>query len=117
MRHTQWFVTLVLLSLLTATASNQCAAGQSNEQIFVSSDSPPGWKPTEAQKELASKTLAAFFTALDHDAYADAYNLHSDLLKRQMSSQQFEDISKKFRFAAGRAGSGNLDSVISGISA
>jgi hypothetical protein len=70
-------------------------------QINVTSDSVPGWLPTEEQIAGVRKTTDDFFAAKDDGRSADAYGLLTDLNRQDQPFQGFSDAIQKFNLLSG----------------
>ena len=71
-------------------------------QINVTSDSAPGWSPTEDQSAQVVSGTNAFLAAMDAGRYAEAYAWLADVNKQQQTLSQFNDATRQFNAEAGR---------------
>jgi hypothetical protein len=70
-------------------------------QVLVSSDSPAGWAPSDAQVSQAKEAALAFLAALDRGDAAKAYASLSELNRQQQPLEAYQSELRKFNAEAG----------------
>src|ERR1700733_10983173 len=70
-------------------------------EINLTTDSSRGWMPTVEQRQLTVQAAEAFLDALESGRYAEAYELQTEINKRNQSLAQFTADAEKFRSLAG----------------
>jgi hypothetical protein len=99
----QRFALLILLTATLATAGASPALGATAPRVVnVTSDSAPGWIPTEEQERIALKTLNDFLAARDAGRARDAYALLADVPDREPFAA-FSDELRRFNAQSGPA--------------
>lgn len=69
--------------------------------INVTSDSAPGWIPSERQRQDVIKSASDYLSALDEGRYDGAYAMMSELNKRTLPFAQFVDRNQKIHAQSG----------------
>lgn len=93
---------LASIAMLTAPGAAQTPdkTGVPRE-INITSDSAPGWLPSEELEREVRETFDRYFTAVDSGRYRDAYEMMSDANKALLTYDQFAQQSTQFRTQAG----------------
>lgn len=73
----------------------------SPREINITSDSAPGWLPSEALERHVRATAERYFSAVDGGRYHVAYAMLSYANKATLKFKQFEQQSTQFRAQAG----------------
>jgi hypothetical protein len=92
------------LAIVTATAATGLTLQLSSKiasEINVTSDSSPGWMPGPEQRQRAIKTVEMFLGAVEGGRYAEAYELLSEINKRDRTPAKFAQDAQQFRALAG----------------
>jgi hypothetical protein len=91
----------VLIVALLGGIGPAAADAPSLRVVNVTSDSAPGWVPSEALEQQARATAVSFLAAEDQGRYADAYALLADLDKRDQPFATFQRNVAAFNTQAG----------------
>ena len=95
----------VLIAVASEIAGIGCVQAQraSNAPpvINITSDSAPGWLPSERQRQDVIKSASDYLSALDEGRYEGAYAMMSEGNKRAVPFQQFVDRSEKLHARSG----------------
>jgi hypothetical protein len=70
-------------------------------EVNITSDSAPGWLPSESQQRTVVKVASDFFSSLDEGKYEQAYSMMAEPNRRLLPLQQFIGQNQTFR---GRSG-------------
>ncbi len=70
-------------------------------QINVTTDSAPGWSPSDDQEKQVVSGTNAFLSAMDAGHYAEAYAWLADINKQQQTLAEFTDATRQFNAKAG----------------
>ena len=100
-------VAVVLLASLSASAQQ----GAGVRHVNVTSDSSPGWTPSQDQEQSAEKTARAFLAAKDAAQYNAAYDFLADLDKQQQPLDRFISDLRKFNALAGPVKERRIETV------
>ena len=101
-----WFAIAVVLT--AAVLLPPASAEAAGREINVTSDSEPGWIPSEELDRSARQTVQRYFAAVDSGNYPKAYEMMSDGNKAFVSSGQFDAQSADFHARAGAVVSRNF---------
>ena len=94
----------VLASLVVfavPTAAQTPDKSGSPREINITSDSAPGWLPTESLERDVKGTVDRYFNAIDSGRYREAYAMMNDANKAALPYEQFEQQSSQFHAQAG----------------
>lgn len=94
-------VTLLSTSKSALTADTAAASGSTPRVVNVTSDSVPGWLPSEELERQARKTATDFMTDMDSGKYADAYAFLADVDRKDQSLSAFSERLREFNAHAG----------------
>lgn len=95
-------VALALLATITApSAAQKPDKSAAPREINITSDSAPGWLPSEALERDVRATFARYFDAIDRGRYREAYAMMNDANKAELPYDQFERQSSQFHAQAG----------------
>jgi len=99
---------VISLQIVLATAAISAASAAGSEQstpgarqINVTSDSAPGWLPSQEQALSAEKTARTFLATKDAGQYDKAYGFLTELDKQGQSLDRFRSDLRKFYILAG----------------
>lgn len=70
-------------------------------EINITSDSAPGWLPSEGLERDVKETFDRYFAAIDSGRYREAYGMMSDANKAMLPYEEFEQQSTQFHAQAG----------------
>ena len=70
-------------------------------EINITSDSAPGWLPSESQQRTVIKAAGDFFSSLDKGEPEQAYTMMAEPTKRLLPLQQFISQNQTFRALSG----------------
>lgn len=96
--------TMSILMGLAATIGTVEAQGQASgvaPGINITSDSAPGWVPSESQRRNVIKAATDFFSSLDQGQYERAYAMMAESNKRSVPAQQFVSQNRAFYARSG----------------
>ncbi|HWE45190.1 MAG TPA: DUF4019 domain-containing protein [Caulobacteraceae bacterium] len=79
------------------------AAAEPLRQVNVTTDSAPGWSPTEDLEATARKTAADYFADEDGGRYREAYARLTERYKKQLSFKEYARLSAELHDKAGAA--------------
>ena len=91
--------TMSVLMGLAATMGPVKAQGQAPRvanEINVTSDSAPGWVPSESQRRDVIRAAIDFFASLDAEQYERAYAMMAEPNRRSLPVQQFIGQNRAF---------------------
>ncbi|MBR1120217.1 DUF4019 domain-containing protein [Bradyrhizobium lablabi] len=89
---------------MVVAAGVSTAAGQRalpDVPSAITSDSTPGWAPSESQKQNALQAARDYFSKLDNERYDNAYAMMSEANRRTVPAEQFTRNNKDFRSRSG----------------
>lgn len=97
---------LVILNLVftpdAALAENTAALPRATPRVVnVTSDSVPGWLPSEELEEQAKRTALDFMTDMDGGKYAEAYVFLADIDRKNQTLSDFSERIRQFNARAG----------------
>lgn len=96
------YAALASLALFTAPSAAQTPVETTApREINITSDSAPGWLPSEGLERDVKEAVDRYFTAIDSGKYREAYGMMSDANKAMLSYEQFERQSAQFHAQAG----------------
>lgn len=95
---------LALLAAAPAQAQAPPPAPDTPRVVNVTTDSAPGWMPSEALERQAMATLDRFFAALDGGDDRGAYAMMSEINRTHMPFAEFAAENSRFRAQAGALG-------------
>lgn len=90
------------IALAALGASAPVHAQQPMRSVNVTSDSAPGWIPTEDQEAMARKAALNFLKAKDEGKYAEAFALFAPTMKSYLSLDQFQAAEREGMSKRGR---------------
>lgn len=101
-RRLSWTI-LVIVGLAAAigTAAAQGQASRIAAEINITSDSSPGWRPSESQRRDVIKVATEFFSGLDEGQYERAYAMMAEPNRRSLPMQQFLSQNQTFYARSG----------------
>jgi hypothetical protein len=96
-------ILIVIASEIAGTGGVQAQLAPSNAPatINITSDSAPGWLPSERQRQDVIKSVGNYLSALDEGRYDGAYAMMAEGNKRAVPFQQFVDGSQAFHARSG----------------
>jgi hypothetical protein len=83
-----------------ATLTLELSADTANE-INLTADSSPGWRPTAEQRQRVIQTVEAFLGAVEGSRYAEAYGMLSEIGQHSQTLGQFAQDAQGFQALAG----------------
>jgi hypothetical protein len=84
-------VLIILAGGIAANGGVQAQRAPSSDSINITSDSAPGWLPSERQRQDVIKIANDYLSALDEGRYDGAYAMMSEGNKRVVPFQRFVD--------------------------
>ena len=87
--------------MAASTAAQAADKTAAPREINITSDSAPGWLPSEELEQRVRQTADRFFAAVDGGSYRKAYDMMDDGNKAMLPYEQFEQQSKQFQAQAG----------------
>lgn len=100
MKSYRFIIATCLLLILPAPTFGQSTPSPVRE-VNVTSDSAPGWIPSETQDEQVRASFDAYFRFVDRQDFGDAYNMMSALNKNTTPIETFTATARNFHVAAG----------------
>jgi Protein of unknown function (DUF4019) len=97
-----WIISVVagLASMMEIAAAQGTAFPMTNE-INITSDSAPGWRPSESQQRTVVKAAGDFFSSLDRGEYEQAYAMMAEPNRHLQPLQQFISQNQTFHARSG----------------
>lgn len=83
------------------SAPNNDGKAKVAREVNITSDSAPGWIPSETQEEQVILATKDYFFALDSGQYRTAYEMMAPMNKQYVPYPQFMEQSRRFRDQAG----------------
>jgi hypothetical protein len=90
---------IAVLAVPSVAQTHEKAA--SPREINITSDSAPGWLPSEELEQKVREAFDRYFAAVDSGRYRGAYDMMSDANKAMLTYDQFAQQSTQFRAQAG----------------
>jgi hypothetical protein len=84
-----------------APAYAQSAPTAAPREVNLTSDSAPGWLPTEEDERLATKAATDYLDAFGAGRAADAHLMLAEPMQRDLSLKDLEKSSREFRALSG----------------
>jgi hypothetical protein len=94
-----WVALIVVAGAGAAVAQGTSSAISS--EINVTSDSAPGWLPSERQRRDVIKSASDYLSGLDEGRYDSAYAMMSEINKRAVPFERFARESQSFHARSG----------------
>jgi Protein of unknown function (DUF4019) len=96
-------VLIVLASEIAGVGDVPAQGTSSNASpaINITSDSAPGWLPSERQRQDVIKSAGDYLSALDESRYEAAYAMMSESNRRTVPFERFIDARQKFHARSG----------------
>jgi hypothetical protein len=94
---------ILTFAMLVATQDSASPDQQARpwREINVTSDSTPGWLPSEELEATARKTAETFFSLVDQGRDQDAYILLAPRMREMLPFSDFAKANNQFRKTAG----------------
>jgi hypothetical protein len=95
---------IAVMAGLAAAIGAAAAQGQTPRvanEINITSDSAPGWRPTESQRRDVIKAATDFFSSLDEGQYERAYAMMAEPNRRSSPLQGFVSQNQAFLARSG----------------
>jgi hypothetical protein len=92
------------LAGLAAAMGTAVAQGQTSRaatEINITSDSAPGWRPSDSQQRDVVTAATDFFSSLDQGQYERAYAMMAEPNRRSVPVQQFVSQNQSFYARSG----------------
>ncbi len=102
---------VVLIAIVGVGVGSAAAQGPSSNissEINVTSDSAPGWLPSEGQRRAVIKSAGEYFSWLDEGRYDNAYAMMAEVNKHVVPFEQFVRQSQTFHARSGALRQRNL---------
>src|SRR3569832_1738846 len=101
-RHVSWLASGFAIAITTAALAFVPVVAGTPRVVNVTTDSNPGWTPSEEMEQQARTAANAFLAAMDGVRYDVAYAFLSGLNRKDQSLSDFTDRVAKFNALAGR---------------
>jgi hypothetical protein len=103
------FVALIaMVGVGLGSAAAQGPSSNISSEINVTSDSAPGWLPSEGQRRAVIKSAGEYFSGLDEGRYDSAYAMMAEVNKHAVPFEQFVRQSQTFHARSGALRQRNL---------
>jgi hypothetical protein len=97
-----WAISVIAgLAAAIGTAAAQGQTSRTATEINITSDSAPGWRPSESQRRDVITAATEFFSDLDEGQYERAYAMMAEPNRRSLPVQQFVRQSEAFHARSG----------------
>jgi hypothetical protein len=82
-------------------SSDSAAPAGGRREVNVTSDSLPGWIPSEEQETLALTAMNDYFSAMDNEKYTQAFGMMTEIMRQSLPEDEFLDYKRAFHAQAG----------------
>ena len=100
-----FLVAMVISGFVDRGEAQQPSAGDGQakkvREVNVTSDSAPGWVPSETQEQQVILATKGYFSALDSGEYQKAYDMMAQINKQSLPYPQFMEQRRRFHDQAG----------------
>lgn len=93
---------IIMLAVAAAFIPASTSAQSRPREVNVTTDSAPGWIPSEDQEKHALAAMSIYFDALDNGRFDSAYRALTEQMRASLPFAQFEANARNFRDVAGR---------------
>ena len=98
----------ILICVALAALSPLPLAAQQPRKVNITSDSAPGWLPSEAQERQLTDAVQRYLSAYDHGDFKTAYATMAPLNQQNIPFDQYAETGRQFNIRSGASVSHTL---------